>query len=244
MLYIPRLYGWAVAHPEVAFALAAALVALMRSIYAVISRIVKPYPRLRAAVEAVASLAPDVARFGLQAARAVTGRAIPSIVLDSRDAEIDRQRQVIADQAVRIRQLAEAGAVIVPSRTAAEGIERALESTAASARSGQNGSAPVAALAVVSALGAALAFGLMLSGCPVVREGVMQVTPGVPDRSDCAEGAYRCNANVPEACSATHRWWPTIPRDPSGAQRVCPAGCAVAASGVAYCAASIDGGAL
>lgn len=72
----------------------------------------------------------------------------------------------------------------------------------------------------------------------------MRVTPGVPEPSGCVVDTYRCNGAVPEACSATHRWWPTIPRDPSGAQRVCPAGCAIAASGVAYCAAPMDGGAL
>ena len=84
--------------------------------------------------------------------------------------------------------------------------------------------------------------GAVTCGCPAVREGVMRVTPGVPDPSGCAEGAQRCSGSVPEVCSASHRWWPALPRRADGTQRVCAAGCAVTDAGVAVCAA-LDGGA-
>ena len=32
--------------------------------------------------------------------------------------------------------------------------------------------------------------------------------PQLPPRSGCAEGAQRCAADVPEQCSADHRWEP------------------------------------
>ena len=51
---------WASAHPE---ALAAAVVAV-RALYALASRLVAPYPRARAVVEALAALGPDVLRAG------------------------------------------------------------------------------------------------------------------------------------------------------------------------------------
>jgi len=66
---------------------------------AVISRVVAPYPRLRAIVEAVAALGPDVLRAALQLARALTGKPLPSIALDSRDAELARLRETVAHQA-------------------------------------------------------------------------------------------------------------------------------------------------
>lgn len=96
MLYIRSIVAWAVAHPEAALAASAALVALLRALYALVSRVVAPYPRLRAAVEALAALGPDVLRALLQLARAVTGRQLPSLDLDARDAEIASLRAQIA----------------------------------------------------------------------------------------------------------------------------------------------------
>ena len=79
-------------------------------------------------------------------------------------------------------------------------------------------------------------------GCEPIREGVMRVTPGVPDPSGCVDGTQRCNGSVPEVCSASHRWWPALPPRADGTQRVCAASCAVTDAGVAVCAA-LDGGA-
>ena len=42
-------------------------------------------------------------------------------------------------------------------------------------------------------------------GCEPLREGVMRVTPGVPDPSGCVADTQRCNGPVPEVCSATDR---------------------------------------
>lgn len=94
----PRsILAWAIAHPDAAAAYAALVVALLRAVYALISRLVQPYPRLRAAVEAVAALGPDVGRAGLQLYRAVTGHALPSIDLDTRDAELAALRARVAE---------------------------------------------------------------------------------------------------------------------------------------------------
>jgi hypothetical protein len=69
-----------------------------------------------------------------------------------------------------------------------------------------------------------------MAACPVVREGVMRVTPGVPEVSHCEAHATRCNGNVPEVCSASGRWWPATP---SG--EPCDGLCFVSDAGV-YCA--------
>ena len=93
MLYLHRLAAWLAAHPDQALGLAAALVGLLRVLYALISRVVAPYPRLRALVEAVAALGPDLLRAVLQLLRAVTGRPWPSLDLDARDAELAALRR-------------------------------------------------------------------------------------------------------------------------------------------------------
>lgn len=103
---LSKLIAWAALNPEAAFSLAALVVMLLRAVYAFISRVVAPYPRLRAAVEAAAALGPDVARFGLQFARAVTGKPLPSVLLDTRDAELARLRETVARQAALLAQLA------------------------------------------------------------------------------------------------------------------------------------------
>ena len=93
MLYLHRLASWLAAHPDQALGMAAAGVALLRVLYALLSRLVAPYPRLRAVVEAIAALLPDLLRAVLQLLRAVTGRPWPSPDLDARDAELAELRR-------------------------------------------------------------------------------------------------------------------------------------------------------
>ena len=57
----------------------AAVVAFLRVLYALVSRIVAPYPRARAVVEGVAALGPDVVRSVLQLYAAYTGRPAPRL---------------------------------------------------------------------------------------------------------------------------------------------------------------------
>ena len=100
---------------------------------------------------------------------------------------------------------------------------------------------------------ALLAVGIFVGdvcGCEPIREGVMVLTPGVPPRSDCAEGTQRCAGAVPEVCSASHRWWSALPPRADGTPRACAGGCSVTDAGVAVCvaadastAAESDGGA-
>lgn len=97
------LIAWMLAHPDQALGVATAAVLLLRVVYALLSRIVAPYPRLRAVVEAIAALLPDLLRAVLQLLRAVTGRSIPSPDLDARDAELaDLRRRLVLLGAVPI----------------------------------------------------------------------------------------------------------------------------------------------
>lgn len=96
---IPKAIAWAIAHPVEAATLAASAVALLRGLYALLARVLAPYPRARAVVEAVAALAPDVLRFAVMVARAVTGLPIPSPAVDTRDAELAVLRARVAELA-------------------------------------------------------------------------------------------------------------------------------------------------
>lgn len=105
---------------------------------------------------------------------------------------------------------------------------------------GERGSVRVGAVAVLLALGlGALAVGAVLSGCPQVREGVMRITPGVPEPSVCVPDAQRCAGAVPEVCSrnqtGTTRWWPSLAPRIDGTPRVCAGGCSVSDAGLAGC---------
>lgn len=77
--------------------------ALARIVYGLVARLVAPYPRLRAAVEALAAASPDVLRGLAQLYRAVTGRDLPMPLIDARDAELARLRdQLAVSQSERI----------------------------------------------------------------------------------------------------------------------------------------------
>lgn len=91
------LYAWITAHPIEAFALAGGLVALLRALHSVLAQVLLPYPRARAVVEAIAAIAPDVIRFGVMVARAVTGLPLPSPAVDTRDAELAALRSRVAE---------------------------------------------------------------------------------------------------------------------------------------------------
>ena len=88
-------------------------------------------------------------------------------------------------------------------------------------------------------------FGLLavlgLGACGPARDALLTAA-GAPTVSNCAAGAYRCNGSVPEACSRSGRWWPSLPRDATGRQLACLDGCVVGDGGVAHCAPA-DGGA-
>ena len=109
--------------------------------------------------------------------------------------------------------------------------------------SGQSGRASLDVVALLLAVALCLVgLGAVLTACDPIREGVMRITPGVPDPSGCAEGVQRCNGLVPEVCSASHRWWASLPPRADGSPRVCRA-CVVDDAGVAGCdELAADGG--
>ncbi len=97
---------------------------------------------------------------------------------------------------------------------------------------GQRGHARGGVLALLAVLGL-VALGLS-EGCRTGREAVMRAAPGVPEPSGCAATTQRCNGQVPEVCSASGRWWPSLPVRPDGTQRACVS--CVVEDGVAGCA--------
>ena len=108
----------------------------------------------------------------------------------------------------------------------------------------QRGAARVGALLVIcgGVLLATLA-GALVTACDPIREGVMRITPGVPDPSGCRPDSQRCAGAVPEVCSQSSmgntRWWPSLSLRADGTQRVCSNGCVVDDAGVAGCAPPI-----
>ena len=108
----------------------------------------------------------------------------------------------------------------------------------------QRGAVRVGALLVIcgGVLLATLA-GALVTACDPIREGVMRITPGVPDPSECRPDSQRCAGAVPEVCSQSSmgntRWWPSLSLRADGTQRVCSNGCVVDDAGVAGCAPPI-----
>lgn len=215
---IHNAYAWLVAHPASALELLAALTLLVRAVYAALARVLAPYPRVRAAVEALAAVSPDLWRALVMVARAVTGYPYPSPIADARDAEIAALR-------ARVAELASDRVTTAPP--------------APRGSPGRTDVGTVLTIAVVALFVAmsAVVLGSIATGCGPGRELVMRVAPGVPAASSCSPaGASRCEGAVPVVCSASGRWWPATP---AGAP--CAHGCVVGDGG-AYCAAA-DGGA-
>lgn len=90
-------FSWFVAHPE---AIGAAVFAI-RGVYAAISRFVAPYPRVRAAVESVAAMGPDITRAIQKLVFALTGRELPS--LEAKHPDEDRAALLARAQAAEAR---------------------------------------------------------------------------------------------------------------------------------------------
>ena len=214
-------------HPAVAAAVLSLAVVLMRVAYALVSRLVAPYPRARAVVEAVAALAPDVLRAGLYVLRAATGLALPSPDIDARDAEIARLRAAFSVSQADVMAL------------------RATRISPPAPIDPQRGHIRPAMLGVLM-LVAVVGFSLRCR--PATDAGY--ALAGLPAASQCSARAYRCSAGVPEVCArgsgtaGALRWWPTVPPGPDG--RRAPCACVVDADGgVAHCGAvtATDGGA-
>lgn len=175
LLVDPRLYA--------SFVLATAL---MRVIYAVISRAVAPYPRLRALVESVAALMPDVVRATLQLAAVATGRPAPRLDLAPPDpAAVEWERRARAAEA-RVAELAAAGAPAAPVGH----VDETTREGRATIAPGMRGMMVL----LVLALGA--------SGCsgPVITNPGAQVALRVawPSVHRGAEGAGLCSDDPPE----------------------------------------------
>lgn len=128
------------------------------------------------------------------------------------------------------------------ARAAAQG-QRVIDFTRTPPRDGQSGRAQLGALVVLLVVGLGIA--AVTNGCEPIREGVMRITPGVPEPSACVPDSHRCAGAVPEVCSQSSmgntRWWPSLSLRADGTQRVCSNGCVVDDAGIAGCASPIPG---
>lgn len=80
----------------------ALVAALARVVYAVVSRVVQPYPRARAALEAAVALLPDVLRAALQLFAVATGRPAPRLDVVPLDTRPDPRVVEAASRAVDV----------------------------------------------------------------------------------------------------------------------------------------------
>lgn len=191
------LISWAIAHPEQLPVALAATATLARLLYALLSRLVQPYPRLRALVEALAAASPDVIRAAQQLASAVLGRPVPT--LDARAPDDDREALRVEVTRLRARVADLMGDRVAERDTVVP--------APIPPRNGQSGrselGALVAALAVVGA-------GVALSACPNWNR------PACP-----RAGVHSCERNWPHYCAPTGELTPIGDEscDPQG--RVC-----------------------
>lgn len=215
-------------HPALAAAVLALAVVVMRVVYAIVSRLVAPYPRARAVVEAIAALMPDVLRAVLYVLRAATGLPLPSPDLDARDAELARLRAALAMSQSDVMAL-RATRIAPPSP---------VDPQAGHIR------APLLGVVLLVSL-----VGFTLRCRPATDTGY--ALAGLPAATQCTAREYRCNAGIPEVCergntsTGSLRWWPTVPPGPDG-RRVPCARCVVDVDGGrAHCGAvdATDGGA-
>lgn len=219
----------------VALSLAAALA---RVVYAIVSRVVAPLPRVRAIVEAVAALLPDVLRFALQMWAAWTGRPAPKLDAVPLDPAGRARLDALAGLADNLaaegkRREALLERLVAAERERDELARRVAELTArddgtlrpavvpGEEPAGQPRPPPVVTTRhrIVGATLAAL--GLALAGCPKL-----------PPVSGCEPLEQRCDGDRPQVCSPTQRWH-TVGDEPCGAT---PGQSCQVHAGVAGCA--------
>ena len=187
--------------------LALALLPVLRAVYAIISRVVKPYPRARAAVEAVAALFPDLVRAVLQGVSIFTGRPAPKLdivpvgdpdprVIAAGARAVDiiagewRERALAAESRV-----AELTASDEPGRlrpTVVPGEASPVATTQRhriGTRPDESGRAQLWTLALV-----------MLGGVVVLA-----ACPKLPPVSGCEPLSQRCEGDRPQVCSPSRR---------------------------------------
>ncbi|MDB4929444.1 MAG: hypothetical protein JWM10_1928 [Myxococcaceae bacterium] len=219
-----KLILWGVANPLEFGAIFASAIAIVRGIYAVITRLVAPYPRLRAVVEGFAALGPDVLRFALQLARAITGRAIPSPALDSRDAELASLRAKLGELEGLRAEVLRLRAVLVAPRPLAVTLgdevvlgretiappdtidpERFDRFDPTQTRRSERGSVDLRSLALLACtLGALGSAGVLCMGCPASAQ---LTRPALGDVDGCEPRTTRCAPNGrPQVCSGSRRW--------------------------------------
>lgn len=187
--------------------LALALVATVgRVLYAILSHVVAPHPRLRALVEAVAAASPDPIRAALQVVALVTGEAAPKLDALPPDPRVEERAARLAGSDLTLlratvldlqterdalaRRVAELTAAEEPGRlrptvVPVEEPERSPDETTVSGRR----RLPPGTLGTMALLALALA------GCPKL-----------PPVSGCEPLAQRCEGDRPQVCSPSRRW--------------------------------------
>ena len=214
---------------------------LLRAAYALAARILAPYPRARAFVEAVAAMAPDVLRFVQQVYRVLTGRDLPStqpvsVVPSAPGVALPAEKQGALDvSATR----PEPPHPTPPDGVAFDAQRRTLGAVTFDPRErqsivapppvdrddGQRGSVDLPGL-LTCIVGLILA-GALFYGCP--RN---------PPVSGCQPEAQTCIRDRPHVCSASQRWHVAGDRSCASIGGQC-----TVLGGRAYCGPVADAGA-
>jgi len=196
-------------------ALAAATV-VGRVLYAILSRVVAPHPRLRALVEALAAASPDVIRAALQVVALVTGRPAPKLdalppdprveeraarlagsdltLLRATVLDLQTERDALARRVAELTAAEEPGRrrpTVVPGEEPGEEPARSPDETTVSGRR----RLPPGTLGTMALL-------VALTGCPqVIREPAVPAPP-----PGCDGGASVCNRGAPFVCGPGGQW--------------------------------------
>ena len=170
-----------------------------RAIYTVLAVILRPFPRVRAMVEAIASVSPDLWRFVVKAFGMLTGRDLPTMpradTMASRsyrgdvDAMLTRMEALERENArlvAQLRDIQSGGEVVLsapPSDT-----PRPI------------GPSGFTALVGVLAIGTMVTIAATES-CSAARNGIADITPTVPMRAvGVVDGTQLCDGGVPLSC--------------------------------------------
>ena len=176
----------------------ALVAALARVVYAVVSRVVQPYPRARAALEAAVALLPDVLRSGLQLVAVVTGRPAPKLDALPADPRVEERAVRLAGSDLTLLR-----ATVLDLQAERDALARRVAELTASEEPGRlrptvvpGEEAPAGA--VVTSRHRVIAGTLTLlalTGCPKL-----------PPVSGCTPLSQRCERDRPQVCSPSRRW--------------------------------------
>lgn len=181
--------------------IAMALVTLTaRAVYTLLAVILRPFPRIRAAVEAVASVSPDVWRFVVKGFNLLTGRDLPTMPLTSSAASSRSYRGDADAMLARMESLERENARLVAQIQSIQSGGEVVLSAPPAATPRPIGPSGFTAMVGVLAIGTMVTIAVTES-CSSARNGLADITPTVPMRAvGVVDGTQLCDAGVPLSC--------------------------------------------